>query len=109
MTNLGDALQVHQPPTVQVDLQELSDRFSQACQDKHTLGEQKYGPGTWVGVDTLAMMQDEIVDMANYARFSWIRLEIIRQMMDASGEVAEPLPGTEMLGKEGFFPTGGRS
>src|SRR5688572_25745839 len=122
LDDLGDAIQDQQgqwvpdgydlrivpAATVEVDLQALSDQFDTACAEKHALGVEKYGEGTWLKADTIAMAMDEMVDMANYIRFSWIKLAMIRAQMEAAEEMAQPLPGKEMLGKESFYgPAGG--
>jgi hypothetical protein len=107
LTNdLGDALQADSQ-VVEIDLQALSDEFDEACHERHEMGEEKYGPNTWHEANTLAMMQDEIVDIANYARYSWIKLQMLRMTLDVvMGDVQQPLPGKEMLGKGSFLQTG---
>lgn len=86
-------------------IQEANIKFEQACQDRHNMGAEKYGEDTYLDKDTLAMAQDELIDLANYARYSFIKLELMRQgIMDWTGNgVGIPLPGTEMMGKNAVF------
>jgi hypothetical protein len=69
------------------------------------MGADKYGEGTYLDKDTIAMMQDELVDFTNYARFSFIKLELMRKgIMDWQGNgVGTPLAGKERLGKDSVF------
>lgn len=89
-------------------LQQLSDEFDILCQERHTMGAEKYGPGSFVGVDTIEMAIHEVLDLANYARYTFIRLRLLQQGMIefvADGSVEKPLPGKEHLGSDpsGFF------
>jgi hypothetical protein len=60
-----------------------SAEFDQKTQERHDEGEKKYGAGSWLGIDTLQHAMDEILDLANYARFSYIKL---RMLQDKIGE-----------------------
>lgn len=86
-------------------IQEANAKFELHCRTRHEMGAEKYGDSTYLDKDTLAMMQDELIDMANYARYSFIKLELMREgIMDWSGnEVGIPLPGKEMMGKNAVF------
>lgn len=90
-------------------LQQLSDEFDVLCQERHTMGAEKYGAGSFVGVDTLEMAIHEVLDLANYARYTFIRLRLLQQGMIefvADGSVEKPLPGKEHLGDLVADPTG---
>lgn len=84
---------------------EANKRFEATCEQRHAMGAEKYGEDTYLDKDTLAMMQDELVDFANYARYTYIKLELMRQqLMDWQGNgVGVPLPGKEMMGKDAVF------
>lgn len=86
-------------------IQEANVKFEKACASRHEMGEEKYGSDTYLDKDTLAMAQDELVDLANYARYSFIKLELMRQgIMDWSGNgVGTPITGKEMMGKNAVF------
>lgn len=89
------------------DIQRWSDEYDSVCLERHELGERKYGPGTWLGIDTLQHAMDEVADLGNYARFTWIKLRMLQELLGGDGSTAAAIPGNEMLGKpagqEGFF------
>lgn len=84
------------------DVRRLSTEFDNKCQSKHDLGVEKYGEMTWLKVDTLEHAMDEVIDLANYARMTYIRLRMLQEGIrnfTADGETSPALPGKEMLGK----------
>ena len=83
-------------------MQEMSVEFDERCQERHDMGERKYGPGTWMGVDTLEMAIEEIIDLANYARFSYIKLRIAQEALKTDKSIAKAQPGNEMMSKDAF-------
>lgn len=87
-----------------------SAEFDKACFDKHEMGEQKYGHGTWLGIDTMEHLKDEVVDAANYARMTYIKLCLVQDgvaRIQSEGQTAAPLAGKEMLGKDTTLFQGG--
>lgn len=58
-----------------------SAEFDQKTQERHDEGERKYGAGSWLGIDTLQHAMDEILDLANYARFSYIKLRMLQDQL----------------------------
>ena len=77
-------------------IQEYSDEFDQKTFERHEQGEQKYGPGTWLGIDTLQHAMDEVLDLANYARFTYIKLRMLQEQIatfQADGSFATAKPG----------------
>lgn len=87
-------------------IQELSNEFDDRCQKRHEMGEQKYGAGTWMNIDTLEMAIEEILDMANYIRFTYIKLRLIQEQFGADHSTASPQPGNEMMGKDAMAQGG---
>lgn len=67
------------------------------------MGEKKYGPGTWLTLDTLEMAIEEVIDIANYTRFTYIRLRMMQELLDSDKSTAKAIPGNEMLGKNAFM------
>lgn len=59
-------------------------KFSSERQHRHDMGAQKYGPVKFLEPDNdlFRMLQEELVDAANYAEYLFIRLEIIRNAME---------------------------
>jgi hypothetical protein len=65
----------------------FSAEFDQMCQDRHDLGEKKYGPGKFLNVDTMDEALMEIVDLANYARYTYVKVRLLQDRIQAE-EVA---------------------
>lgn len=102
MTDISDP---QQGEVVLETLAELSSEFDAACQQRHVMGEEKYGPGTWLGIDTFEAALDELVDLANYIRFTYIKIRLLQEALDGDGSTPTPLPGNERMGKESQVPT----
>jgi hypothetical protein len=66
------------PPEVTVIIQKLSDEFDNFCEDRHTKGADKYGPFKFLGADVIQETLEEIADMANYARYQYIKLRMLQ-------------------------------
>jgi hypothetical protein len=86
----------------EAQLAEANAQFDQDCSDRHEMGAQKYGEGTFLEKDVMRMAQDEIIDASNYLRYLYIKLELMRRTFGA-GVVGQPRPGMEMLGKDAIF------
>ena len=52
------------------------------CQERHDLGQEKYGAGKFLGVNTLEEAMFEVIDLANYARYTFIRLMLMNHALD---------------------------
>jgi hypothetical protein len=61
------------------------------------LGAEKYGPAKFLAVDTLQEAMDEVLDLANYARMTYIKLYLLQFSTDKLAEEQAPV-------KEGFVP-----
>lgn len=66
------------------------------------MGEKKYGAGTWMRVDTLEMLIEELIDMMNYLRFTYVRVRAMQEMLETDKSTESALEGMEMLGKDSF-------
>jgi hypothetical protein len=83
--------------------------YDQKTYERHVMGEEKYGAGTWLGIDTLQHAMDEVLDLGNYAKFTYIKLRLLQDNLAAfqsDGSIAHAKPGNEMMGKAGFIPGG---
>lgn len=77
-------------------LQGLSEEFDSRCDQRHKMGAQKYGPGKFLEVDTFEEAMQEIIDLANYARYTYIRLRLL--------QIRNPkLTDNPVLGRDGFL------
>lgn len=70
-------------------LSQYSDEFDDACRTRHELGTEKYGPGKFLVVDTLQEALDEVADLANYARYTFVKLRLLQ---DAIAEMVADSP-----------------
>jgi hypothetical protein len=52
--------------------------FVQACVDRMELGEQQYGPFKFMEADTLQEAMDEVIDLVNYGRMTYIKLSLLQ-------------------------------
>jgi hypothetical protein len=88
--------------TVTEAVEKYSHEFDRMCQDRHTLGEQKYGPGKFLSANTVEEAMFEVVDLANYARYTFIRLMLMNDFL------AEKFGEDEIreLGPAGFKTVG---
>lgn len=68
-------------------------QFDAMCLDRHRKGNQKYGTFTFLDLPTLTMAMEEVADLANYARYTFIKLvllqDMIKQIQDKSVTEAE--------------------
>jgi hypothetical protein len=75
---------------------EFSAEFDTKCYERHVAGEDKYGAGTWLTIDTLQHAMDEVLDLANYARFTYIKLRMLQEKLvefQADQSIAKAKPG----------------
>lgn len=100
-TNTGEHAEAYEAEAARV-IQGLSDELDRRCQERFDMGERKYGPGTWMQVDTLEMLIEELIDMLNYLRFTYIRIRAMQEMLGTDKSTEHPLEGMEMLGKDAF-------
>jgi hypothetical protein len=77
-------------------LQQADNDFAETCLTRHQKGEEKYGALTFLGNDTIEMAMEEVADLANYARYTWIRLWLLQR---ATAKLAAESPQTD---HEGF-------
>jgi hypothetical protein len=75
------------PTEEQVDLAEfiteLSVEFDVRAAERHEMGAKKYGPGKFLTVDTIEEALQEIIDLANYARYTFIKLRLLQESLAA--------------------------
>jgi hypothetical protein len=55
--------------------------FLQMTHERYIMGEKKYGPVNFMTVDSIEMALEEVADLANYARFTWIKLRLLQQSL----------------------------
>lgn len=63
-------------------LQAASDEFDLRTAERHEAGAKKYGPGKFLEVNTLEEAMQEVLDLGNYARYTYIKLYLLNQYLD---------------------------
>jgi hypothetical protein len=72
--------------------------FDQMCQARHETGRTKYGILTFIEMPTLEMALEELADLANYSRYTFIKVALLRYRIGQAQE--------QSLGNvDGFFTT----
>ena len=88
--------------TIADRIDELNAEFDNRTFERHQMGAEKYGEGTWLGVDTIESAMEEVLDLANYARYTFVKLGLLRDgiaKIQVDSVANKPLAGKEMLGK----------
>lgn len=88
---------------------ELSREYDERTLERHEMGAEKYGDLTWFGIDTLEAAIAEVLDLGNYARYTYIKLRLLQENLaefQTNKVVNTPLPGKEMLGKDNLIMGG---
>lgn len=80
-------------------VQRLSELFDAECQARHEMGQEKYGPVKFMTVNSIEEALAEVVDLANYARYTYIKLALL-----ATSRPVEPLVGPQTFINEGPSP-----
>lgn len=75
-------------------IEEASQEFDNMCQERHAMGNEKYGQVQFLQVDSISMALEEIADLANYARYTFIKLYLLRRSI---GVQALPAIGKDAI------------
>jgi len=76
-------------------IEKLSLEFDEMCSARHAMGAEKYGPGKFLMVDTIEEALQEVADLANYARYSYIRLRLLQESIRLHIEQTPDVPGVQ--------------
>lgn len=81
-------------------IQKASEVFDEMLQTRHEAGGEKYGPLKFLEANTVEEAMEELVDLANYARYTYIKLYLMNQALDeALGGQEITIPGSFSAGK----------
>lgn len=72
-------------------VQEATAEFFQRMQERHEMGQEKYGPVKFVEANTLNEAEEEVIDMANYAMYTYIKLRLLNLSIDRLSQSADTL------------------
>lgn len=59
--------------------------FDQMCEQRHNMGAQKYGAGKFLTVDTMEEALFELVDLSNYAKYTYVRIRLLQERLKQLG------------------------
>lgn len=60
-------------------------KFNREANKRLVEGIKKYGKDNWIKVDLLKEIQDEILDIRNYALFMYTKIEMMKRRNDRNG------------------------
>jgi hypothetical protein len=72
-------------------MEQASAAFDDLCSERHETGAQEYGPFKFLENDTLEMLEEELADIANYARYTFIKVQMLRESLAKHAEGAPKL------------------
>lgn len=82
----------------------LNSEFDDLCQARHDMGAEKYGPVNFLRIDSMEMAIEEVLDLSNYARYTYIKLRMLQEYVkEVATAVGEDINVHDVLGKEGFM------
>jgi expansin (peptidoglycan-binding protein) len=70
------------PERLKVLAEEAAEEYEVLRAARMALGEQKYGPGKWMTVDTMEEALFEIADLGNYAQMTFVRIRILQAQLE---------------------------
>lgn len=56
----------------------FSEMFDDLCVQRHKIGQERYGPLTFLGNDVIRMMAEELADTANYCRMQFVKIMMLQ-------------------------------
>lgn len=73
-------------------LEEINKEFFDFCKERQDEGAQTYGPVAFLQNDMFQYMMEELADLANYARFAYIKLRLMERLANERGVDMSPSP-----------------
>jgi hypothetical protein len=86
-------------------LEAASLEFDKMCRERWEMGAREYGETSFLNpeVDTLQMAIEEIVDLSNYARMTFMKLRMIQSVITNEANNEERSTQAQ---RDGFIPAG---
>jgi hypothetical protein len=69
-----------------LSLELLAKEFDEMCAARLDIGAAEYGPTAFVSADTIQMMLEELSDIVNYCKFTYIKLRLYQERLIAMEE-----------------------
>jgi hypothetical protein len=66
-------------------MQELSDEFNSLIFSRHVEGAEQYGEFQFLKNDMVRFIAEELADIANYCRYTYMKLRLMEKVLNASG------------------------
>ena len=66
-------------------METFNSEFFDLCQERHNTGADEYGPLIFLNVNLPEFIYEEMADIANYARFLYIRVRLLEETARESG------------------------
>lgn len=63
--------------------------FDNMCSDRMAYGKEKYGPGKFLMVDTMQEALYELMDLANYAKMTFIRVRLLQEQLEEMANLSD--------------------
>lgn len=76
--------------------------FEEFCAQRHAMGEEKYGPVKFLAANTIEEAMYEVIDLANYARYTFIKLYLLNVYLHNKA-TEEGIP-EDFIGAQTFIP-----
>lgn len=64
-------------------LNDAAAAFDKLCQERHAVGQERYGELTFLENDVLRMMLEELADTVNYCRMQAVKLMLLQDKLEA--------------------------
>jgi len=75
-------------------METFNSEFFDLCEVRHNTGAEEYGSLNFLNVDLPTFMYEEMADIANYARFLYIRMRLLEETAREGGfNLSEPFTG----------------
>lgn len=75
-------------------METFNSEFFDLCEIRHNTGAQEYGPFNFLDVNLPEFIYEEIADIANYARFLYIKMRLLEETAHAGGfDLSAPFTG----------------
>ncbi len=80
---MGDILDSSEPTAEK--LNELSAEWDTFTQERHEMGAREYGPTAFLENDMFEYIFEELADIANYVRYTYIKLRLLEEVARERG------------------------
>ncbi len=80
---MGDILD--SPEATAQRLNELSNEWDTFIQERHEMGAKEYGPTAFLENDMFEFIFEELADIANYVRYTYIKLRLLEEVARERG------------------------